>query len=158
MVKSTIEDNRDELEYHDMFEVAAAECMAISMDDPKIKFYERLESFLEGLGKRLFLPDRHLDYECGNHGRVGKQLEKIIVPSAEVVISLSEQYVNSEGPEIRTPGNPAGLILSTANNLEIPVIHFVPKIFQKDTRYNLIEYADLNDALSSAQDFFSKVL
>lgn len=154
MKKKTIEDYRRELKCPDRFEIVIAESLSLAPDNPRTNFYGELERFLEQIGKRMFLPHRDLDYDCGNARTVEKQIKRIIVSSAEVVLCLSEHYQTHEGPEIALPAHPAPLIVSRAHELEIPVKHFVPKIIPRENRYDLTEYSDMKDALEKAIEFF----
>ena len=156
MASKTIEDYRKELNYQERFNVIIAEGLSMAVDSPKHGLYERLDGFVKGLGKSLFLPGRDLDYDCGN-GQINLMLlEHIIVPSAEVVLCFSQQYRMGIISEVRFPHDPAGFILRTARILEIPTKHFVPEIVQADTAFDLTQYSDLEDGFEKAKEFLEK--
>jgi len=156
MDQSTIRDFRKKYRYQEGSDVFLASPYN-EHDKEKRGFYRDLSKRFERLGKRLFIPSRNLNLKWPQE-RLQEIVNRIIIPSSDLVLSFSEQYPTNEGPEISITPEVSYRMVSRAYELEIPVVHLIKinHFLIPDNRYTMIAYKNNSEILEKLEDLLVK--
>lgn len=145
---------REQLGYGEKFEVYLMSSRFLrNLDAGEELFNEGIDSILARIGKRLFVPYRDIPRTEDEESK-SNILEKIIIPSSELIICPSKQTLTHEGPEICEKFGDNRKRYYQALNLEIPAAYLVERAdFTEDERYNIIGFDSSAEGLEKIEKF-----
>lgn len=151
-----IENFRNRLNYREQFDACFAGAF-VEEDKEKSNFYERIQGIFRDIKKRLFVPSKSISARW-KKDKLEIIVNKIIVPSSDLVFCFAEQYVNSECPEISISQSGEELaMIYRAYELEIPIIYLVrQKEICKDNRYHIINFVTDPEAFKKIESFVKR--